>query len=112
MGIPKFVYSINPFLVSPGGLPLTQWCTRIWSLLGHGELTTLAELSAKFFEQHRRPLRIAADQPQWMSHFMHGTVHTLVSRFLLTLWLPKMFLRTHLSFSSGSANFSDLTSSS
>ncbi|KAF2436066.1 hypothetical protein EJ08DRAFT_603010 [Tothia fuscella] len=37
----------------------------IWEVLGEGELKSLAELSAEYFQKNGRPLRIAVDEVNW-----------------------------------------------
>ncbi|KAF2758679.1 PIN domain-like protein [Pseudovirgaria hyperparasitica] len=37
----------------------------LWDILGDGELTSLAELSTRHYEQHGRPLRVAVDEAGW-----------------------------------------------
>ena len=38
---------------------------RLWEILGEGEVWSLADYAARFFEQHGRPLRIAVDEANW-----------------------------------------------
>lgn len=37
----------------------------LWDVLGDGEIWSIADYAARFFEQHKRPLRIAVDEAGW-----------------------------------------------
>nr|POE94430.1 flap endonuclease gen like 1 [Quercus suber] len=38
---------------------------RLWEALGDGEICSIADYAARFFETHQRPLRIAVDEACW-----------------------------------------------
>nr|POE85395.1 flap endonuclease gen like 1 [Quercus suber] len=39
--------------------------TGLWEALGDGEICSIADYAARFFETHKRPLRIAVDEACW-----------------------------------------------
>ena len=39
--------------------------TGLWTILGEGEVCSIADYAATFFKEHNRPLRIAVDDACW-----------------------------------------------